>query len=240
MWNKIKNVWIALIGEIKGNAVKQVAVKIILAVITIIFVSFTYFNDKILYPPFYGNITSVTYNINTGIQDLGKSFNITEEGVFYYYEGILQVTFEGRGKIESAYFLYSDSDDDNDITSGNVYTADVKRRHFNQFIIEHRINIRTKDRERYKHIYLVVIDKKTKEKSVYCLALKMNSMKFSSALQVGPQEEVEENIETEFQYESCSKEEIQKLEKNIKGSYISMNKKNILQVIEKIEFMNLE
>lgn len=70
-----------------------------------------YIYNVVLYPTFSGNIEQITYEANLGIQNLNKNFSSSEKGLFYYYEGSIEVIVNGKGKIKSAYFIYNDNED---------------------------------------------------------------------------------------------------------------------------------
>ncbi len=250
MKDKIKIFYNAVIAKLKEETVKTFATKIITGVLVIVSAISVAVYNKIICPPFSGNIISVSYNAHTshnGGINLAKALdleNVVDE-IFYYYEGDLQITVQGKGKIKNAYILYGNSDED--ITSGDIYTADV-RKVSNKYLIEHEINMRTNKVKNYGRIYLIILDQKNKKKNIYCLAINLDSIEKSMSIHVADEahkenlfnESLEEDIELEMQYEVCSKEELQNIEKFANGSYMSIYKRDILQEIEKIEKIDIQ
>ncbi len=239
MKNKMKNYLSKVKKKLDEKIIDVSAEKIIALLLAIIgFLAFAIYNN-IIYPSFSGNIIEVSYDAQTNVQEYGKTVSFIT-GTTYYYEGDLQVVVEGQGNIESAYFVYGEKD--NEVTSGDVYAADVKSIGNKEFAIAHTINIYTDDTKQYRQIYLIVIDKKNKEKNIYCVPIKLESMNISRIYEIKMNEEnstmrissVREDASTKFQYEAYSKEEIQKLVNN-DCSYVGLNKREILQTIEKVE-----
>lgn len=255
MKDKIKKFYDAVVVKLKEETVKTFATKIISVFLVIVATISLAVYNKIIYPSFSGNIIDVSYNAHTsknGGIDLDKALNFenVSDETFYYYEGDLQITVQGKGKIGNVYILYSDNGEN--ITSGDVYRVDVKKNN-NKYIIEHEINMRTNNVNNYGRIYIIIFDKKTEEKYIYCLAINLDSVDKSLIFHVVDEEhkenlvddciteeDLEKDIELKFQYEVCSKEELQKIEKYANASYMSIYKRDILQEIEKIENMDIK
>lgn len=115
--------------------------------------------------------------------------------------------------------------------------------------MSHNIYLHEESSKAYKPIYLVLIDKKTNEKNIYCILLNLKSMNFSRVINI-KEGEIENTINIEYlinpnnddcilQYEVYSKEEIQKLEKNLRDSHVSSMRSEVLMTFENIENMNL-
>lgn len=251
MINYIKNILMTCKNKFQEDAAKSINDKIIKCIFgaggALALTAIAFVNNKFIHPPFSGEITAVSYEPCLMGQKLGKTFDGTEKGIFYYYEGDIQVTLQGKGNIKKAYFVYNDKDQE--ITSGDVYIADIEKES-DKFEVNHTMYMRSDNCEAKIPIYLIIIDKKTSEKNIYCLVLDLESMNTSSIIEI-EEGSTEDTFNASYSInpyadkmdircEIFTKEDIQKLEKNFVNSYASFHKQEILMDFEKLENFNLQ
>ncbi|HBG13179.1 MAG TPA: hypothetical protein DDX68_18630 [Clostridium sp.] len=160
----------------------------------------------------------------------------------YAYKGYLKVVVNGKGKIKKAFLIYGENA--NEITDGNINTTEVKNIRNNQFEIGRNLNFQTQNINEFKRFYLVINDKKDNKKSIFCIAINLNSINPNQIIQFtdGRAFVNQKSIDTveNIKYEARSRDEIRAMVYGAYDSYIAKNKKVILEDIEKIEKMSLE